>query len=151
MVLLLLHWSLKDSYLFPPLSLEFNSMNVFGTFVFRGASLCSCGLHPDAIHHREQCLKAEKKAYYSNLQKYHSEYVKCYPLFLNLWCRFKCYFLLNSLVATSLFFFWQYGRIFSEVERKMGKLQGSGKGNCAKIMEVIFTTCSDLFIAVNVP
>nr|XP_023909334.1 uncharacterized protein LOC112020991 [Quercus suber] len=44
-------------------------------FLKWGASLCSGGLHPDAIHHREQCLKAEKKAYYSSLQKYHSDMV----------------------------------------------------------------------------
>ncbi|XP_052189650.1 uncharacterized protein LOC127799556 isoform X3 [Diospyros lotus] len=38
-----------------------------------GASLCSGNLHPDVILHQEQCFKASKNSYYSELQKYHNE------------------------------------------------------------------------------
>lgn len=44
-------------------------------FLKWGASLCSGSLHPDAVLHREQCLKAGKKVYYSKLQKYHNEMI----------------------------------------------------------------------------
>lgn len=41
----------------------------------RGASLCSGNFHPDAVLHKERSLKADKKAYFLELQKYHNEYV----------------------------------------------------------------------------
>ncbi|KAJ0053423.1 hypothetical protein Pint_02510 [Pistacia integerrima] len=41
-----------------------------------GASLCSGNLHPDAVLHQERCLKADKKAYYSELQKYHDDIIE---------------------------------------------------------------------------
>ncbi|KAI3463151.1 hypothetical protein Pfo_019814 [Paulownia fortunei] len=37
-----------------------------------GASLCFGELHPDNVLHEKQSLKACKKAYYSDLQKYHN-------------------------------------------------------------------------------
>ncbi|XVF13823.1 hypothetical protein REPUB_Repub09cG0001500 [Reevesia pubescens] len=40
-----------------------------------GASLCSGHLHPDAVIQEEQHLKAEKKAYYSELQDYHNDII----------------------------------------------------------------------------
>ncbi|KAF5456950.1 hypothetical protein F2P56_021095 [Juglans regia] len=46
-------------------------------FLKWGASLCSGSLHPDVVLHREQCLKAEKKIYYSKLQKYHNDMIGC--------------------------------------------------------------------------
>ncbi|CAA0813149.1 Chaperone protein ClpC1- chloroplastic [Striga hermonthica] len=41
-------------------------------FVKWGSSLCYGELHPDNILHKEPSLKAVKKAYYLDLQKYHS-------------------------------------------------------------------------------
>ncbi|XP_042975734.1 uncharacterized protein LOC122307135 isoform X2 [Carya illinoinensis] len=46
-------------------------------FLKWGASLCSGSLHPDVVLHREQYLKAEKKIYYSKLQKYHNDMIGC--------------------------------------------------------------------------
>lgn len=44
-------------------------------FLKWGASLRSGSLHPDTVLHREQCLKAEKKAYYSKLKEYHDDMI----------------------------------------------------------------------------
>ncbi|GER46191.1 nuclear factor related to kappa-B-binding protein [Striga asiatica] len=41
-------------------------------FIKWGSSLCYGELHPDNILHKEPSLKAVKKAYYLDLQKYHS-------------------------------------------------------------------------------
>ncbi|CAK7348125.1 unnamed protein product [Dovyalis caffra] len=40
-----------------------------------GASLCSGDLHPDVVLYQEQRLKADKKAYYSELQDYHNDMI----------------------------------------------------------------------------
>ncbi|KAL8134496.1 hypothetical protein AgCh_009500 [Apium graveolens] len=40
------------------------------------ASLCSGDLHPDAVLKKERLLKANKKAYYSELQNYHSDMIR---------------------------------------------------------------------------
>ncbi|KAL9240780.1 hypothetical protein vseg_014960 [Gypsophila vaccaria] len=40
-----------------------------------GSSLCSGDLHPDAVVQSEKSFKANKKAYYSELQKYHDTMV----------------------------------------------------------------------------
>ncbi|CAI9777225.1 unnamed protein product [Fraxinus pennsylvanica] len=40
-----------------------------------GSSLCFGKLHPDNIIHEEQSLKTSKKAYYSDLQKYHDDMI----------------------------------------------------------------------------
>lgn len=53
-----------------------NLLDLTGIFAYRGASLCSGHLHPDKVIQEERRLKAEKKAYYSELQDYHNEYVK---------------------------------------------------------------------------
>ncbi|KAG8643879.1 uncharacterized protein LOC110626337 isoform X2 [Manihot esculenta] len=45
-------------------------------FLKWGASLCSGNLHPDAVIHQEKCLRADKKAYYSEIQKYHNDMIK---------------------------------------------------------------------------
>ncbi|OMO85553.1 Nuclear factor related to kappa-B-binding protein [Corchorus capsularis] len=45
-------------------------------FLKWGASLCSGHLHPDAVIQEEQRLKAEKKAYYSELQNYHNDIIE---------------------------------------------------------------------------
>ncbi|XVF16097.1 hypothetical protein REPUB_Repub10bG0002000 [Reevesia pubescens] len=44
-------------------------------FLKWGTSLCSGHLHPDAVIQEEQRLKAEKKAYYSELQDYHNDII----------------------------------------------------------------------------
>ncbi|KAK9272531.1 hypothetical protein L1049_002904 [Liquidambar formosana] len=44
-------------------------------FLKWGASLCSGDLHPDVVLHHEQCFKANKRAYYSELQKYHNDMI----------------------------------------------------------------------------
>ncbi|CAL5368723.1 unnamed protein product [Camellia sinensis] len=41
-------------------------------FLKWGASLCYGNRHPDVVLHQEQCFKASKKVYYSELQKYHN-------------------------------------------------------------------------------
>ncbi|XP_010249271.1 PREDICTED: uncharacterized protein LOC104591880 isoform X2 [Nelumbo nucifera] len=45
-------------------------------FLKWGSSLCSGDLHPDAILCQEQNFKTNKKAYYSELQKYHNDIVQ---------------------------------------------------------------------------
>ncbi|KDO45993.1 hypothetical protein CISIN_1g002232mg [Citrus sinensis] len=46
----------------------------FGSpFLKWGASLCSGNFHPDAVLHKERSLKADKKAYFLELQKYHND------------------------------------------------------------------------------
>ncbi|KAL9248909.1 Nuclear factor related to kappa-B-binding protein-like protein [Drosera capensis] len=42
----------------------------------RGSSLCSGDLHPDAVLHQEQSIRANKKAYYYELQKYHDNMIE---------------------------------------------------------------------------
>ncbi|XP_022750426.1 uncharacterized protein LOC111299478 [Durio zibethinus] len=44
-------------------------------FLKWGTSLCSGDLFPDVAIQEEQCLKAKKKAYYSDLQDYHNDIV----------------------------------------------------------------------------
>ncbi|XP_050380593.1 uncharacterized protein LOC126797884 isoform X2 [Argentina anserina] len=46
--------------------------NFGNPFLKWGTSLCSGHFHPDVILRREQCLMAEKKVYYKELQKYHN-------------------------------------------------------------------------------
>lgn len=43
---------------------------------FRGAAVCSSKAHPDQIVSREEGLRAGKRRYYSDLEKYHHEYVQ---------------------------------------------------------------------------
>ncbi|KAF5725592.1 hypothetical protein HS088_TW23G00316 [Tripterygium wilfordii] len=45
-------------------------------FLKWGASLCSGNLHPDAVLSQEKCLKADKKAYYLELQRYHHDMIE---------------------------------------------------------------------------
>ncbi|KAL4363105.1 hypothetical protein GQ457_04G033730 [Hibiscus cannabinus] len=45
-------------------------------FLKWGTSLCSGHLHPDTVIQEEQRLKAEKKAYYSELQEYHNDMIE---------------------------------------------------------------------------
>lgn len=48
----------------------------------RGTSVCSGDCHPDAVLRQEQCNKANKIAYYKELQDYHTKYVVIlYPVF----------------------------------------------------------------------
>ncbi|KDP41864.1 hypothetical protein JCGZ_26882 [Jatropha curcas] len=45
-------------------------------FLKWGSSLCSGNLHPDAVVRQEECIKADKKAYYSEIQNYHNDMIK---------------------------------------------------------------------------
>ncbi|GMI98143.1 hypothetical protein like AT5G13950 [Hibiscus trionum] len=45
-------------------------------FLKWGTSLCSGHLHPDTVIQEEHRLKAEKKAYYSELQEYHNDIIE---------------------------------------------------------------------------
>ncbi|XVF57680.1 hypothetical protein PTKIN_Ptkin07bG0001600 [Pterospermum kingtungense] len=47
-----------------------------GIYAYRGTSLCSGHLHPDSVALEEQHLKAEKKAYYSELRNYHNDIIE---------------------------------------------------------------------------
>ncbi|CAO2821894.1 unnamed protein product [Amaranthus hypochondriacus] len=44
-------------------------------FLKWGSSLCSGGLHPDAILQHEKSFKTDKKGYYSELQQYHDSMI----------------------------------------------------------------------------
>ncbi|GFQ01125.1 nuclear factor related to kappa-b-binding protein [Phtheirospermum japonicum] len=54
-----------------------------------GASLCYGELHPDNILHEEKSLKAGKKAYYSDLQKYHSGMIENLQTWKEKWASCK--------------------------------------------------------------
>ncbi|CAH2072805.1 unnamed protein product [Thlaspi arvense] len=41
-----------------------------------GTAVCSSKAHPDQIVSREDCLRADKRRYHSDLEKYHNEYVQ---------------------------------------------------------------------------
>lgn len=69
---------------------EFEWFN-FALCCCRGASLCFGDLHPDNVLHEEHSLKAVKKAYYSDLEKYHNEYVVL-VYFVNPFDTLNCYF-----------------------------------------------------------
>ncbi|KAI3825242.1 hypothetical protein L1987_06723 [Smallanthus sonchifolius] len=50
-----------------------------------GASICSGDYHPDAILHQEQCNKANKVAYYSELHEYHTKMIGSLQLWKERW------------------------------------------------------------------
>eukprot|EP00262_Sarcandra_glabra_P002006 TRINITY_DN1222_c0_g1_i4.p1 TRINITY_DN1222_c0_g1~~TRINITY_DN1222_c0_g1_i4.p1 ORF type:complete len:831 (+),score=200.70 TRINITY_DN1222_c0_g1_i4:281-2773(+) len=58
-------------------------------FLEWGASLCSGDLHPDVVHRRDQYFKANKKAYYNELQKYHNDIVEHLLEWKDRWTRCK--------------------------------------------------------------
>uniref|UniRef100_A0A5B6ZEH7 DEUBAD domain-containing protein n=1 Tax=Davidia involucrata TaxID=16924 RepID=A0A5B6ZEH7_DAVIN len=58
-------------------------------FLKWGASLCFGNLHPDAVLHQEQCFKANKKAYYSELQKYHNDMIGNLQMWKERWASCK--------------------------------------------------------------
>ncbi|KAA8530052.1 hypothetical protein F0562_004761 [Nyssa sinensis] len=58
-------------------------------FLKWGASLCFGNLHPDAVLHQEQCFKANKKAYYSELQKYHRDMIGNLQMWKERWASCK--------------------------------------------------------------
>lgn len=130
--------------------LKFELVKLSGMYPCRGATLCSGNFHPDAVLHRELSFKANKKAYYSEFQKYHNEYVilstalmLLYQIVLTLAKNRGIFIKCNHLEWTDRciviifsFFFCQYDREFTDVEGKMGKLQGSWNRNRAEDMEV---------------
>ncbi|KAL6508126.1 hypothetical protein OROHE_021668 [Orobanche hederae] len=58
-------------------------------FLKWGASLCYGELHPDIILHEEQSLKAGRKAYYSDLQKYHYGMIENLQVWKEKWASCK--------------------------------------------------------------
>lgn len=50
-----------------------------------GASVCSGDYHPDAVIRQEQCNKANKVAYYSELQEYHTKMIGSLQLWKERW------------------------------------------------------------------
>ncbi|KAI3457768.1 hypothetical protein Pfo_014431 [Paulownia fortunei] len=58
-------------------------------YVKWGASLCFGEFHPDNVLHEEQSLKASKKAYYSDLQKYHNDMIENLQMWKEKWAGCK--------------------------------------------------------------
>ncbi|KAL5979707.1 hypothetical protein ACLOJK_019618 [Asimina triloba] len=54
-----------------------------------GASLTSGNAHPDAVLHRDKCFRVEKKAYYEELQKYHTDILETLKGWKDKWTRCK--------------------------------------------------------------
>ncbi|XP_058102846.1 uncharacterized protein LOC131246597 isoform X2 [Magnolia sinica] len=59
------------------------------TIIEGGASLCSGNLHPDAVLNRDKCFRANKKAYYAELQKYHTDILENLKKWKDRWSRCK--------------------------------------------------------------
>lgn len=96
--------------------------------ICRSASLCSGDLHPDTVLKKERLLKANKKAYYSELQNYHCEYGN--------WSFSS--FLLPSIVFNHFIIFFtfsQYDQGSTDSESKMVTSE-SWKCYWAKFLEV---------------
>ncbi|KAH9329366.1 hypothetical protein KI387_001474 [Taxus chinensis] len=54
-------------------------------FIVWGLLLCSGGMHPDVVRLREVELRASKKAYYSELQKYHNNMLETLQRWKEAW------------------------------------------------------------------
>lgn len=54
-----------------------------------GSSLCSGNFHPDAVLNQELCFKANKKAYYTELQKYHNDMIRNLQTWKEKWASCK--------------------------------------------------------------
>ncbi|KAK2968820.1 hypothetical protein RJ640_028213 [Escallonia rubra] len=52
-------------------------------------SLCSGSLHPDAVLYQEQFFTANKKAYYSELRKYHNNMIEDLQIWKEIWASCK--------------------------------------------------------------
>nr|XP_043605953.1 uncharacterized protein LOC122578128 isoform X2 [Erigeron canadensis] len=50
-----------------------------------GASVCSGDCHPDAVRRQEQCNKANKIAYYSELHEHHTKMIRSLQLWKEAW------------------------------------------------------------------
>ncbi|KAK3039153.1 hypothetical protein RJ639_028899, partial [Escallonia herrerae] len=55
----------------------------------RSTSLCSGSLHPDAVLYQEQFFTANKKAYYSELRKYHNNMIGDLQMWKEIWASCK--------------------------------------------------------------
>ncbi|GAB2229833.1 hypothetical protein Drorol1_Dr00014089 [Drosera rotundifolia] len=66
---------LKPEHVLKPLLVGEN-LHFGNPFLKWGSSLCSGDLHPDAVLHQEQSIRANKKAYYSELQMYHDNMIE---------------------------------------------------------------------------
>ncbi|KAL3526245.1 hypothetical protein ACH5RR_010901 [Cinchona calisaya] len=58
-------------------------------FLKWGSSLCSGRLHPDDVLQWEQCIKANKRTYFSELQKYHNDMIVDLQMWKDKWDRCK--------------------------------------------------------------
>lgn len=105
--------------------MNFQLVSLSVVFLCRGASVCSGGCHPDAILRQEQCKKANKLAYYSELHQYHTKYVSLYPSSCNIVFPYDFYVFI-LLIAIS-FVVWQNDRDPAIVEGNMGQLRISRK------------------------
>lgn len=92
------------------------SIKIYIPFPCRAASLKSGNLHPDAVVHREQSLKAENSAYYLELHRYHNEYGDISAVKIVVLHHYINYVTFSS---SSL----QHDRFFTEDEGKMAELQ----------------------------
>ncbi|KAL5995720.1 hypothetical protein ACLOJK_025788 [Asimina triloba] len=64
-----------------------DNLHFGNSFLRWGALLCSGNLHPDAVLLRDQDLKANKKAYYSELQEYRNDIIKTLQQWKDMWIR----------------------------------------------------------------
>ncbi|KAK6928602.1 hypothetical protein RJ641_007193 [Dillenia turbinata] len=55
---------------------NFHFGNPFLKWQIRGGQLCSGDLHPDAVIQHEKLFKSNKRAYYSELQSYHTDIIR---------------------------------------------------------------------------
>ncbi|KAL4567940.1 hypothetical protein LXL04_023536 [Taraxacum kok-saghyz] len=62
-----------------------NNFHFGNPFMKWGSSVCSGDCHPDAILRQEQCNKANKIAYYSELHKYHTKMIGNLQLWKEKW------------------------------------------------------------------
>ena len=69
-----LDWLVTRDWTFWIPAMKSVTLNV--SFCFRGTSVCSGRTHPDQIVSQEECLRAAKRRYYADLEKYHNEYVQ---------------------------------------------------------------------------
>ncbi|EEF49329.1 hypothetical protein RCOM_1445020 [Ricinus communis] len=65
-----------DNFHFGNPYLKWQVLKYDDSITLEGASVCSGKLHPDAVVHQEQCIKADKKAYYSEIQNYHNDMIR---------------------------------------------------------------------------
>ncbi|XP_058092890.1 uncharacterized protein LOC131239282 isoform X2 [Magnolia sinica] len=66
-----------------------DNLHFGNSFIIWGTSLCSGNVQPDAVLSRDQGFMANKKAYYSELQKYHTDMIKNLQKLKDIWMHSK--------------------------------------------------------------